>query len=694
AMGRKDNFWQMGDTGPAGPCSEIHIDLRPDDPQPATPASDPERFMELWNLVFMQFDLQPGGKVGKLPAPSVDTGAGLERVTAVLQGVLRVIADHLRAIAFLVSEGVIPGPEKRGAVLRRIMRRAMRHGRLLGAPSPFLWRHLEEVAAVLGEPYPELREHMGTMQKVVRREEERFDRTLADGFALLDERIDAVLAGGSRRFPGDEAFQLESERGLPLDLVRDALEERGLALDDAAYDTARARHVETSRVLKADEADRVALEILAPWREQGSCFVGRETLRVEAARILGLLRDGQPVERLGPGETGEAILDESPFYPEAGGQVGDHGLLVGGEGRARVTGVHAPIRGVTLHRVEVLEGTLVPGAVVVAEVDAARRRAIMRHHTATHLLHAALRRQLGTHVRQAGSLVEPERLRFDFAHYEPVEPEVLRDIEAEVNEAVLADHPVETVEMPIDDALASGAMAFFGDRYGETVRVVRIGDVSLELCGGTHVARTGEIGTTVLSTERGVAAGVRRIEALSGLAALARAREEFDRTRDLAQSMGVAAEAVPDELERRLEALRRLRRENEELKLKLAHGGAGGSETGVQEVDGLKVIARRIDGLAKGARRDLLDALRQQNPGAVVVLAAGDEGKVALLVGTGREVGDVVDARTVVKALAAIAGGSGGGGRPDLAEAGGRNPEAIPEVLARAAEAVRQARAR
>ncbi|MCU0254261.1 MAG: alanine--tRNA ligase [Acidobacteria bacterium] len=726
AMGRKDNFWQMGDTGPAGPCREIHIDLRPDDPQPATPASDPERFMELWNLVFMQFDLQPGGKVGTLPAPSVDTGAGLERVTAVLQGVrsnfdtdlfqpiicgvaaeagvvygaggesdvsLRVIADHLRAIAFLVSEGVIPGPEKRGAVLRRIMRRAMRHGRLLGAPSPFLWRHLEEVAAVLGEPYPELREHMGTMQKVVRREEERFDRTLADGFALLDERIDAVLAGGSRRFPGDEAFQLESERGLPLDLVRDALEERGLALDDAAYDTARARHVETSRVLKADEADRVELETLAPWREQGSSFVGRETLRVEAARILGLLRDGQAVGQLGAGETGEAILDESPFYPEAGGQVGDHGLLVGGEGRARVTGVHAPIRGVTLHRVEVLEGTLVPGAVVVAEVDAARRRAIMRHHTATHLLHAALRRQLGTHVRQAGSLVEPERLRFDFAHYEPVEPEVLRDIEAEVNEAVLADHPVETVEMPIDDALASGAMAFFGDRYGETVRVVRIGDVSLELCGGTHVARTGEIGTTVLSTERGVAAGVRRIEALSGLAALARAREEFDRTRDLAQSMGVAAEAVPDELERRLEALRRLRRENEELKLKLAHGGSAADATD-EEVDGVRVIARRVDGLAKGPRRDLLDGLRQQNPGAVVILVAGDEGKVALLVGTGREVGDAVDARAVVKALATIAGGAGGGGRPDLAEAGGRNPEAIPEVLARAAEAVRAARSR
>jgi alanyl-tRNA synthetase len=726
AMGRKDNFWQMGDSGPAGPCSEIHIDLRPDDPASANPATDPERYMELWNLVFMQFDLQPGGKVGRLPAPSVDTGAGLERVTTVLQGVrsnfdtdlfqpiirsvaaeagvaygaggegdvsLRVIADHLRAIAFLVAEGIIPGPEKRGAVLRRIMRRAMRHGRLLGAPSPFLWRHLEDVASVLGEQYPELREHLGTMQKVVRREEERFDRTLAEGFALLDARIDAVLGEGSRRFPGGEAFQLESERGLPMDLVRDALEERGLALDEPAYEAARARHVETSRVLKADEGERVELEVLAPWRGQGSRFVGRETLRLDAARVVGLLRDGRPVERLVAGEAGEAVLDESPFYAEAGGQAGDHGMLVGGEGRARVTGAHAPISGVTLHRVELLEGTLAAGAVVVAEVDAARRRAIMRHHTATHLLHAALRRQLGTHVRQAGSLVEPERLRFDFAHYEPVEPEVLRDIEAEVNEAVLADHPVETVELPIDEALASGAMAFFGDRYGDRVRVVRIGDVSLELCGGTHVLRTGEIGTTVVGSERGVAAGVRRIEALSGMAALARARGEFDRTRDMAQAMGVASEAVAEELERRLEALRRLRRENEELKLKLAHGG-GGADAGVQEVDGLQVIARRIDGLAKGARRDLLDTLRQQNPGAVVILAAGDEGKVALLVGTGREVGDAVDARAVVKVLAAIAGGAGGGGRPDLAEAGGRNPEAIPEVLARAVEAVRQARSR
>ena len=726
AMGRKDNFWQMGDTGPAGPCSEIHIDLRPHDPEPATPATDPERFMELWNLVFMQFDLQPGGKVGKLPAPSVDTGAGLERVTAVLQGVrsnydtdlfqpiiqsvaaeatvaygaggdadvsLRVIADHLRAIAFLVAEGIIPGPEKRGAVLRRIMRRAMRHGRLLGAPSPFLWRHLEDVAAVMGDPYPELREHMGTMQKVVRREEERFDRTLADGFTLLDARIDSVLAEGGRSFPGGEAFQLESERGLPMDLVRDALEERGVALDEAGYEAARARHVETSRVLKADEGDRVELEVLAPWRGQGSRFVGRSTLRVDAARVVGLLKDGRSVDRLAAGEAGDAILDESPFYAEAGGQAGDHGLLVGGDARARVTGAHAPISGVTLHRVEVLEGTLVPGAVVVAEVDAARRRAIMRHHTATHLLHAALRRQLGTHVRQAGSLVEPERLRFDFAHYEPVEPEVLRDIEAEVNEAVLADHQVETVEMPIDEALASGAMAFFGDRYGDRVRVVRIGDVSLELCGGTHVLRTGEIGTTVLGGERGVAAGVRRIEALSGMAALARAREEFDRTRDMAQAMGVASDAVAEELDRRLEALRRLRRENEDLKLKLAHGGSEADAT-VEEVDGVRVIARRVDGLAKGPRRDLLDTLRQQNPRAVVILAAGDEGKVALLVGTGREVGDAVDARVVVKALAAIAGGAGGGGRPDLAEAGGRNPDAIPEVLARAAEAVRGARSR
>ncbi len=723
ALGRKDNFWQMGDTGPAGPCSEIHIDLRPEDPVPATPETDPGRFMELWNLVFMQFDLQPGGKVGRLPAPSVDTGAGLERVTAVMQGVpsnfdtdlfqpiirgvaseagvhygvdagkdvsLRVIADHLRAIAFLVAEGVIPGPEKRGAVLRRIMRRAMRHGRLLGTPTPFLWRHLEPVAAILGDQYPEIREHMTTMQKVVRREEERFDRTLADGFALLDERIDGVLAGGGTIFPGDEAFQLESERGLPLDLVRDALEERGLTLDEAGHEEARRRHVETSRVLKAGDGERVELEILAPWRGKGSSFVGRETLRVEAAAVVALLRDGRPVARLSQGEAGDAILDETPFYAEAGGQASDRGTLAGGDGWAHVTSVHSPISGVTLHRIEVEQGVIEPGAIVVAEVDAARRRAIMRHHTATHLLHAALRHQLGTHVRQAGSLVEAERLRFDFAHYEPVDLEALVDIESEVNEAILADLPVETVEMPIDDALASGAMAFFGDRYGEKVRVVRVGEVSLELCGGTHVARTGEIGSTVLAAERGVAAGVRRIEALSGMAALARAREEFQRSRELAASLGVAAESVGDEVEKRLETLRRLKRENEDLRLRLAHGGGGAAER-VEEVSGIRVIARRADGLGKGQRRDLLDTLRQQNPSAVIVLVAEEEGKVALLVGTGREVGDRVDARAVIRTLAALVGGGGGGGRADLAEAGGRNAEALPEVMDNAAEAVRRA---
>ncbi|RMF76038.1 MAG: alanine--tRNA ligase, partial [Acidobacteria bacterium] len=656
ALGRKDNFWQMGDTGPAGPCSEIHYDLDPDRGA-GDPGTDPDRFLEIWNLVFMQFDLRPGGEVARLPAPSVDTGAGLERLTAVLSGKrsnydtdlfqpiihavaaeagvrygaderrdvsLRVISDHLRAITMLVSEGIIPGPEKRGAVLRRILRRALRHGRMLGLPPVFLHRHVGVVVDVLGEAYPELVESRPIVERVVRREEERFERTLAEGFALLEERLDALLAAGERTFPGEEAFALESERGLPADLLRDALEERGVALDEAGYEAARRRHVETSRVLRRETADRAATTVPGLEGREHSRFVGYETERVEAARVVALLgADGRPVAELREGDSGEVVLDVTPFYAESGGQVGDRGVLTGAATRARVLDTRSPSPGLVLHRVQVDAGRLAEGDVVLAEVDPQHRRGARRHHTATHLLHAALRTVLGPHVRQAGSLVAPDRLRFDFAHYEPVGDEDLRAIEEFVNAVVLEDPDVVTEEMPIDEALAAGALAFFGDRYGDRVRVVRVGDRSVELCGGTHVARAGQIGPVRVLQERGIAAGVRRIEAVAGEAALARAREEARRLAEIEARLG-GGDPV-EALERRLEQLRRLQKENEQLRMRLARGETAGTAD-VVEIDGLGVIARRADGLSRGQRRDLADTLRQQNPRGVVVLGAEDAG--------------------------------------------------------------------
>ncbi len=724
ALGRKDNFWQMGDTGPAGPCTEIHVDMNPGGPAGEHPGNAPARFLEIWNLVFMQFDLQADGGAKKLPAPSVDTGAGLERLTAVLSGApsnydtdlflpilrpladeakhtyrpygdggdkdvsLRVIADHLRAIVMLVSEGIIPGPEKRGAVLRRILRRALRHGRLLDLPVPFLHRHLRSVVELLGPAFPELPGALPLVEKIVRREEERFEKTLADGFERLEERISELAANGETVFPGAEAFVLESERGLPLDLVRDALEERRMTLAEGGYEAARRQHVAASRATGgAAHAVAPAAGVLLDWKDRPSCFVGRDTLQVPAARITGILKDGAPVPRLGPGDKGQVLLDETPFYAESGGQVGDRGTLRTGDGRALVTDVTAPLPGVVLHDVTVEQGALVKGEAVVAEVDARWRASAKRHHTATHLLHAALRRVLGPHVQQRGSLVTPERLRFDFAHYEGVDAEAMRDIEDLVNETIVQDVDVETREVPLEQALAEGALAFFGDRYGDRVRVVRVGDFSMELCGGTHVARTGEIGPALIWGERGVAAGVRRLEAVCGPVAVRWAREGIDALEQVAGKVGVAAPAVLEGVDRRLEALRALQKENEQLKLKLARGEAGAAPATV-DVDGVAVLARRADGLSKGQRRDLADSLRQQNPGAVVILAAEDEGKAAVLVAVGEKVRARVDARAAIQKLGPLVGG-GGGGRPDLAEAGGKNPGGIDAALQAAPEIVR-----
>ncbi|HHN75433.1 MAG TPA: alanine--tRNA ligase, partial [Acidobacteria bacterium] len=721
ALSRKDNFWQMGDTGPAGPCSELHYDMEPGGDASATPASDPDRFLEIWNLVFMQYDLQPGGGSQKLPAPCVDTGAGLERMTAVLSGVrsnydtdlfqpliaalageagihygqrdeqdisLRVIADHLRAITMLVCEGVIPGPEKRGSVLRRILRRALRHGRLLSLPAPFLHRHLEQVVDVLGGTYPELRENLPVAEKVVRREEERFERTLADGFEQLEERIAQVVSAGATVFPGEEAFVLESERGLPLDLLRDALDERRLKLDEEGYRRARRRHVETSRVVSKAGGGGESIEGLESWVGRGSRFVGYSSEQAEDVPVLALFGAAGSIEALEEGDEGEVLLETTPFYAESGGQVGDRGRLIAPGVRVAVQDCRSPLSGVVLHRVRVEAGRLAVGDRVLAEVDAAGRMGARRHHTATHLLHAALREVLGSHVKQAGSLVAPERLRFDFSHFEGIGEEELAAIEAFVNRAVMADYTVETREMPLEQALESGAIAFFGDRYGETVRVVRIDPVSTELCGGTHVARTGQIGVVRIVSERGVAAGVRRIEAVAGIPALAAVAADRRLLAEIARHLGAGGEDVLTALDRRLERLRRLEKEVDALQLKLARGESGQGAAAVTVGD-LKVITRRAEGLERGQRRELADSLRLQDPAAVVVLGAADGGKASLLVALGKTAAERIDARKVIRVLGPLVGG-GGGGRPDLAEAGGKRPEAIDQALAAAPGAVEE----
>ena len=721
ALGRRDNFWQMGETGPAGPCSEIHYDMAPDAGPTSDPGEDPERYLEIWNLVFMQYDLQPDGGAVDLPAPCVDTGAGLERLVAVMGGFesnyqtdlfqplilplaeeagfvygegnardvsLRVISDHLRAITMLVADGVIPGPEKRGAVLRRILRRALRHGRLAGLPAPFLHRQIGNVVALLGETYAELREVQPTIETVVRNEEQRFEQTLAAGFEKLEEAIESVMAAGGETFPGEEAFVLESERGLPLDLVRDALEERGLVLDEPGYLSARKKHVERSRVWKAGATPEVSVDLYVPWQKSGSHFVGRDRERVDAARVLGILSDGVSCEVAEQGSEAEVILDETPFYAESGGQIGDRGLLIGASFRASVLSTRSPVEGVIVHRVLVDQGVLESGQIVVAEVDHAKRLGAARHHTATHLLHAGLRTVLGPHVRQSGSLVAFDRLRFDFSHFSGLSRSALDEIEDFVNEAVRTDFAVETEEMPLEQALASGAIAFFGDRYGETVRVVRIGDVSVELCGGIHTGRTGEIGLLWLLAEKGIAAGVRRVEAVTGPDALQVLRSERDVLSEISTLLGTSRTEVRSGVARRIESLDKARKEMERLRLEQAQA-TGQTEESRQDVRGITVIARRADGLNKGQRRDLADGLRGKEPSSVIVLCADDGGKASLLVAVGEEARAKVDARDVVRKLGPLVAG-GGGGRPDLAEAGGKKPSGLPTVIADAAGVVEQ----
>ncbi|EXJ16304.1 alanine--tRNA ligase [Imhoffiella purpurea] len=702
--GAKDNFWSMGDTGPCGPCSEIFFDHGPEIPggPPGSPDEDGDRYVEIWNLVFMQFDRDAEGKLTPLPRPSVDTGMGLERLAAVMQGVhsnydidlfrhlidaaaevtgcadradksLRVIADHIRSTVFLIIDGVMPSNEGRGYVLRRIMRRAIRHGYRLGCSEIFFHRLVAPLVAEMGEAYPELVSSQSNVERVVKLEEERFAETLEHGMGILDEAISA-LSGD--RIPGETVFKLYDTYGFPVDLTADIARERGLSLDMDGFEQAMAQQKERARAASQFGAAQTR-EI----QVQGETdFCGYERLQEEAT-VVALYREGQSCDVLEAGEEGLVILDITPFYGESGGQVGDRGWLSTETGRFEVADTQKKGEGVMIHVGRVLEGVLTVGDRVDARVDAERRSATAMNHSATHLLHAALRELLGEHVQQKGSLVGPERLRFDFSHFEPVAREQLLEIERLVNREVRANHLVETRIMSLDDAKASGAMALFGEKYADQVRVLRMGDFSTELCGGTHVKAVGDIGLVKIVGETGIAAGVRRIEAITGATALDWVEADEDRLLRLAGLLKGGREDVDERVVQLVERARRLEKELEQLKGKLASSAGQDLASQAQEIEGIKVLAARLDGADPKSLRTTMDQLKDKLGSAVIVLATESDGKVSLVAGVTKDLTGRLKAGDLIREVATLVGGKGGG-RPDMAQAGGSDPAGIPGALA------------
>ena len=722
-LGEKDNFWRMGDTGPCGPCSEIHFDLGADLTSvlgTSNPETDAKRFIEIWNLVFMQFDQKAGGGLEPLPAPSIDTGMGLERITSVLQGKrsnydtdlfqpilrataarakvrygddpsadtsMRVIADHARALCFLVADGVVPANDKRGYVLRRVLRRAIRHGRKLDIRGPFLHDVAPVVVDTLGEVYPEIVGALPAIVEVARREEERFGETVAAGLELLDGAI--AKSAGAGVLPGAELFRLYDTFGLPLDLAQDVADERGIRLDLEGFEDElakqRSRAQASWKGAKKEDAKGAWHDLSGRSR---TVFEGFRATMLDGVEVVALLgADGAPRQELAEGDSGEALLAATPFYGEAGGQVGDTGWIVSGTARARVDGTHRPAPGLIASKVTVEAGRLATGERVAAEVDVERRRSIMRNHTATHLLHAALREVIGTHVKQAGSLVAPDRLRFDFSHFAGLSDRALADIESLVNRRIVENTEVTTDEMPLDAALKSGAMALFGEKYGDHVRVVTIGTFSKELCGGTHCARTGEIGLFLLTHERGVASGTRRVEALTGEGSLAKSRSDHQILQGMEEVLSVPRHEALAELGRRLENLRELQRKLEEQRVSAVRDELAKRAQSPDVVEGIKLLAARVDGLASAETRVLADNLRQSLGSGVVVLGRAEGDKASILVAVTDDLKSRVAAGDVVKELAKIIGG-GGGGRNDLAEAGGKDASRLDEALSAARGAV------
>jgi alanyl-tRNA synthetase len=698
-----DNFWQMADTGPCGPCSEIFYDHGPEvaGGPPGSPEQDGDRYIEIWNLVFMQFDRDAAGTLHPLPKPCVDTGMGLERIAAVLQHVhsnydidlfqaliraaaretgvtdlstpsLKVIADHIRACAFLIVDGVIPGSEGRGYVLRRIARRALRHGHKLGQTKPFFHRLVPDLVAAMGDAYPELREAASRVTDVLRQEEERFGETLEHGMQILN----AALPSGTRTLDGETAFKLYDTYGFPLDLTADVCRERGVAVDEAGFDAAMERQRQTARA-----AGKFKMGGSLEYSGVVTHFHGYEQLEVDGARISALYVDGTAVRKAEAGQAAVVVLDRTPFYAESGGQVGDQGLLEGPHGaRFAVDDTLKVQSEVFGHHGRLEAGALQVGDEVKARVDVARRARTMRHHSATHLMHKALRQVLGAHVQQKGSLVDADKTRFDFSHHSPMTAEQIREVEALVNAEILGNHATRAQVMGFDEAVAGGAMALFGEKYGDSVRVLDIGS-SRELCGGTHVARTGDIGLFKVVTEGGVAAGIRRIEAVCGDVALAWVQGVENVLHDAAGAFKAPVAELRGKIEQLLESARATERELAKLKSKLA--ASQGDELVAKAVDvkGLKVLAVSLDGADAKALRETMDKLKDKLKSAAIVLAAVSEGKVQLAAGVTADAVGRVKAGELVNFVAQQVGGKGGG-KPDMAMAGGTDAAALPKALA------------
>ena len=701
-----DNFWQMADTGPCGPCTEIfydHGDHIAGGP-PGSPDEDGDRFIEIWNLVFMQFDRQPDGSLVPLPAPCVDTGMGMERLAAILQHVhtnyeidifqalikhaseltgtadlenksLRVIADHIRACSFLIVDGVLPSNEGRGYVLRRIIRRALRHGWMLGVRQPFFHKLVPTLVTLMGEAYPELQAAQELVMRALKAEEERFAETLDSGMRIFDD----VASRATDVIPGADAFRLYDTYGFPVDLTADIARERGLSVDMQGFDAAMEHQRETARAAgKFSSGSGLPAELVA--KLSPTDFRGYNALDAGGLQVAALLKDGRPVDAIEAGEEAVVILDRTPFYAESGGQVGDTGVLVEQGVSFVVTDTLKFAGQFHGHVGKLSAGRLKLGDYVLGSVDASRRASVILNHSATHLLHAALREVLGTHVQQKGSLVAPDKLRFDFSHFQPMSAAELAEVERRVNAEIRANHAAEVHNMGMQEALDFGAMALFGEKYGEHVRVLKMGGYSTELCGGTHVGRTGDIGLFKLVGEGGVSAGVRRIEAVTGQGALDLVASEEQRLHEAAALLGGSAGEVVEKVRQLTERQKKLERELESLKAKAASGATADLAGSAIEVNGIRVLAARLEGFDAKALRDAVDRLKQQLGDSVILLAGTADGKAALVAGVNGAAMGKVKAGELLGHVASLTGGKGGG-RPDLAQGGGDDGPALVSAL-------------
>jgi len=715
-LGAKDNFWQMGDTGPCGPCSEILIDQgealgcgKPD----CAVGCDCDRYLEIWNLVFMQFDRSKEGRLTPLPKPSIDTGMGLERLSSVLQGkhnnfdtdlfatiisaicshsgkiyntdrltdiAIRVIADHIRSITFLLADGCVPSNEGRGYVLRRIIRRASRYAKSLDISDPVLYRLCDAVAETIGDVYPELREEKPRVQKMLQLEEERFMKTLEQGLIILNEVISQTKRQNMSSIPGSELFRLYDTYGFPIDITRDVASEQNLTIDEPGFHREMEQQRTKARAAWVGEesfaASAVYKDLLQKYK--ATDFTGYDTFESNA-EVLAVIRDGKPVAEIPAGTEGEVLLDRTPFYAESGGQVGDRGRLSADNVRAVVLDTRKPVEGICIHRVRVAEGILRPSATVSASVDRERRLSTMRNHTATHLLHAALRNIVGEHVKQAGSYVSDERLRFDFTHFQSIDPNMIVSVEDEVNESILKNIRVDTTIMETSKAIESGVTALFGEKYGDVVRVISVPGVSAELCGGTHARATGDIGLFKIVSEGSVAAGIRRIEAFTGKAAIDFYRNEETELRDVCDTLKVT-ERPADKVSRLISEMKDLEKQLEILKGKSAAENSGRIVRTARDINGVKAVAHRIDGIAVQDLRVLADNVRDNLGSGILVLASVKDDQASMIAMVTKDLTQRYSAGALLKEIAAAAGGKGGG-KPDTAQGGTKDISQLDKAL-------------